>query len=126
MNPPLADLFLARYQDGGRGDGAFDCFGLFAEVCRRRGVAIPAHPTPAELSERDAAITDEAARWIPLAAPEPWCAVVFRIGPWVSHIGVVIEDGLHFVHANKSTGVTMDRLDGARWGRRIAGYYRHA
>lgn len=126
FEPTLSDLFLARYEAGGRGPDAFDCFGLFAEVCRRRGVAVPPQPTPEALCERAAAILEGAAHWLQLDVPEPWCAVVFRIGPWVSHIGVVLADGCQFVHADRRLGISTARLDSPRWARRIAGYYRAA
>lgn len=122
--PNLGDLVFADYARGGRGDGRYDCFGLFAEICRRRGVAVPAHPTPEDLAAREAAILDGAARWVPLERPEPWCAVAFRIGPFVAHMGVVLDDGVHFLHAGRKIGISRDRLDNPRWARRIAGYYR--
>lgn len=123
--PNLSDLFTARYAEGGRGSGVFDCFGLFAEVCRRRGVAVPEHPTPDDLAARQAAILGGAASWIKLEAPEPWCGVAFRIGPFVAHMGVVLADGERFMHADRKIGITIDRLDNPRWAQRIAGYYRH-
>lgn len=125
--PDISDLFFARYEAGGRGEGgAYDCFGLFAEICRRRGVAIPQHPTPADHGERQRLILDEIARhWLPLERPEPWCGVAFRIGPFVAHIGTVLADGWHFLHANEATGITASRLDHPLWAESIAGYYRH-
>lgn len=125
-DPIVADLFLARYERGGRGPATFDCFGLFAEVCRRRGIELPTHPSPDDLRLREAAILDEAAHWVALESPQPWCAVAFRIGPFVSHLGVVLADGLHFMHASRRVGIATDRLDSPLWAKRIAGYYRHA
>src|SRR3990167_3015993 len=76
----ILDLMAARYEDGGRGPDTYDCFGLFAELCRRRGVVIPEHPSPADLPQREADIRTEAAQhWIPLNAPEVGGAVVIRI-----------------------------------------------
>lgn len=113
----------ARYEEGGRGPEAYDCFGLFAELCRRRGLAIPDHPSPADLSRREAEIMSAAsADWIRLDAPEAGCAVVLRIGPWMSHIGMVLAGG-KFIHASKCSGVTVAKLDDVRWAKRIAGFY---
>ena len=121
----ISDLMSARYEEGGRGAGAYDCFGLFAELCRRRGAPIPDHPTPSDISQRDADITACArSDWVQIDAPEDGCAVVIRIGQFIAHIGMVIE-GDKFIHANKSTGVTVARLDDPRWVRRIAGFYRY-
>jgi len=121
----IDDLIMARYEEGARGPEAYDCFGLFAELCRRRGMPIPDHPSPADLRLREAKIMEVAINeWEPLRQPEVGCAVVIRIGPWVSHIGMVIE-GNKFIHANKSTGITVASLDDVLWVRRIAGFYRY-
>lgn len=122
----ILDLMAARYQEGGRGPDVYDCFGLFAELCRRRGLSIPDHPSPSDLRQRQSDIQTEAsAQWHALDIPEVGCAVVIRIGPWMSHIGMVIEGG-KFIHANKSTGVTVTSLDDVQWVKRIAGFYRYA
>jgi len=121
----LNDLMAARYQAGARGPEAYDCFGLFAELCRRRGTPIPNHPTPDDLAQREADIhAAAAAEWQPLATPEVGCAVVLRIGPWMSHIGMVLEGG-RFVHTSSRRGVTVQRLDAPEWAERIAGFYRY-
>jgi cell wall-associated NlpC family hydrolase len=124
IEPNLGDLVFSDYAAGGRGAGEYDCFGLFAEICRRRGVTVPSHPTPDDLGLREAAILDGAAQWVPLVKPEPWCGVAFRIGPFVAHMGVVLEDCEQFIHADRKIGITIDRLDSPRWARRIAGFYR--
>lgn len=118
------DLLMARYEAGGRGPN-YDCFGLFRELCRRRGQNIPDHPSPVATSERETIINRiAAAEWIKLDKPEPGCAVLLRIGPWVSHIGMVMENGL-FVHSNSKTGITVAHLDDVRWRSRLAGFYRY-
>jgi cell wall-associated NlpC family hydrolase len=121
----ISDLLMAQYQEGGRGPDAFDCFGLFAELCRRRGLYIPNQPSPESLSAREAEIYDVAENeWIRLQHPEEGCAVLLRIGGWVSHIGMVLEGG-RFIHASKHTGITVARLDDVQWIERNAGFYRH-
>jgi hypothetical protein len=87
---------------------------------------VPEHPTPDDLGERQSAIAAGAqAAWIEIVKPEPWCGVALRIGPFVAHMGVVMEDAQHFLHASEKTGITRERLDDPRWARRIAGFYRH-
>lgn len=122
----IDDLMSARYEEGGRGSDTFDCFGLFAELCRRRGLAIPDHPTPADLHQRQSDIMiAAAAEWNRLEAPEIGCAVVLRIGPWMSHIGMVLAEN-KFIHASKHSGITVVHLDDVQWVERIAGFYRYA
>lgn len=125
MQIRIDDLMSARYEEGGRGPDAYDCFGLFAELCRRRGLSIPEHPTARDLAQRQSDIQlAAAAAWMELDQPVPGCAVVLRIGPWMSHIGMVLEGG-RFMHASKRTGVTVARLDDLQWADRIAGFYRY-
>jgi len=122
----IDDLFFARYAEGGRGPDAYDCFGLFAEVQRRLGRPVPDYPTPAGWDMREAMILAGAAQaWLPLPEPEPWCAVTFRLGGYVCHLGVVLADGWHFLHAEVNVGVGTNRLDDLAWSERIAGFYRH-
>lgn len=120
----ISDLIMARYREGGRGPDTYDCFGLFAELCRRRGQPIPEMPSPEDLPDRQLAIMKETQKhWIKLENPEPGCAVLFRIGAWISHLGMVLDGG-RFIHANKINGITVTRLDNVLWAQRIAGFYR--
>ena len=120
----ISDLLLARYEEGGRGPDSYDCFGLFAELCRRRGLEIPEHPSPDDTQQRETEILREAAaHWQRLAAPEQGCAVLIRIGPYVSHLGMMLANR-KFIHANRKTGITISGLDDVLWLRRIAGFYR--
>jgi hypothetical protein len=125
MTPNLNDLFFARYQEGGREAGVYDCLGLLAEVYRRQGITLPAYLTPETLKDRQALFMVGVEAWEKLEHPEPWCGVALRIGKYVAHVGVVLEDCIHFIHTNKKTGVTRTRLDDPRWAQRIAGFYRH-
>lgn len=123
-----ADLIGKPYAHGGRGPEAYDCFGLFAELCRRRGLALPPEPNPPTREGEAAAIQAAIARdrWRRLDAPEPGCAVVFRIvPPYVTHIGMVLDDRMRFVHVRQGTDVTIERLSGPLWASRIAGFYAH-
>lgn len=123
----FADLIGKAYTDGGRGPDAFDCFGLFAELCRRRGLALPPEPNPLALEDKARAIQAAIGRgdWLRMDAPEPGCAVVFRvIPPFVTHIGMVLDGG-RFIHIRKGANVAIERLADLRWAQRIAGYYHH-
>lgn len=123
----IDDLIGKAYVDGGRGPEAFDCFGLFAELCRRRGLALPPEPNPLTREDKAAAIQAAIARgeWRRIEAPEPGCAVVFRVvPPFVTHIGMVLEGG-RFIHVRRGANVAIERLNDFRWVQRIAGYYAH-
>lgn len=126
----INDLFLSPFKPGGRDASGYDCFGLFQELCRRRGTPVPEQGEVAytELgADREAEIVGLAPvfGWVPIDAPEPGCGVAFRIAGWVSHMGMVLDDGVSFIHTNEKTGVIKSRLDDPMWVKRIAGFYRH-
>ncbi len=121
----INDLLSARYELGGRGPNSYDCLGLFMELCKRRGVDIKAD-SPKKEADRQTAIFEESERnWLKLDQPESGCAVAIRIGPWVSHLGMVMDDVNYFIHADEGTGVSVERLDTMRWSKRIAGFYKY-
>lgn len=122
-----ADLIGKPFADGGRGPLAYDCFGLLSELCRRRGLALPPEPNPLGVPDKSAAIAAaiERGEWRRLDAPEPYCAVAFRIvPPFVTHIGMVLDGG-RFIHVRRGANVAIERLDSIVWRSRIAGYYSH-
>ncbi len=126
----ISDLFKAPFVEGGRDAKGFDCFGLFQELCRRRGSPVPEQLSPSfppQGEEREAEMLARASQceWHPIDSPEPGCAVAIRVGPWVSHVGMVLDDGVSFIHTNAKTGVIVTPLDHPVWSKRIAGFYRH-
>jgi cell wall-associated NlpC family hydrolase len=126
----INDLFLSPFVAGGRDANGYDCFGLFQELCRRRGIAVPEQVQPSfppEGAGRDAEIMGQAVvcGWHPVDKPFAGCAVALRVGGWVSHMGMVLDDAQTFIHTNEKTGVTVSRLDDPKWAKRIAGFYFH-
>ncbi len=123
----IDDLFSAKFADGGRGPKEYDCFGMFEELCRRRGIVLPPEENPIGEAEKGAAIAAaiERGEWVKLDKPEPGCGVAFCVAPpFVTHIGMVLEDG-KFIHIRKGAGVAVERLDHPLWRGCIAGFYRH-
>ena len=120
------DLLGCEFEHGGRGPERFDCWGLCLEVCRRAGLAVPAFSSP---PDRLPAIHREILRrsWLfeRIERPEPFCLVTFAIRPpYVTHVGVVMEDRTTFLHILKQSRVTRERLDHILWKKKIAGFYR--
>jgi len=126
MTLNLIDLFSATYQDGGRGPRSFDCFGLFIEIQRRRGIDLSDLPSPGDRAARAELFYDRVQEWKRLDSPKPYCGVAFRVGRYVSHIGVVLEDCQRFMHVDEGIGVAVERLDAPRWEKRVAGFYEYA
>lgn len=126
----IDDLFQAPFVEGGRDAKGYDCFGLFQELCRRRNAPVPEQLTPSFPPEGEGRAAEMLTRaeqcgWKPITTPVPGCAVAIRFGPWVSHLGMVLDDGMSFIHTNEKAGVTVTKLDDPRWKQRIAGFYQH-
>jgi cell wall-associated NlpC family hydrolase len=124
----IDDLIGKPYVANGRGPEGYDCFGLFAELCHRRGVFIAVVDSPETVEDRSSTIQAAIARgeWKRLAEPQPGCAILMRIvGPFVSHIGMVLDCNTRFIHAREGANVAIERLDSILWRSRIAGFYAH-
>lgn len=120
----FSDLIGKPFAFGARGPDAYDCYGLALEVKRRLGQLPPdfEHPeTPEEIHRVILAATD---RFAALAAPAPFSFVAFTIRyPFTSHVGIVLEDHVRFIHVLEKARVCIERLDSPVWKRRITGYY---
>lgn len=123
------DLLGKEFAYGGRGPEAYDCWGLCEEIYRRLGRPCPSYFTPADRDRKSVAaaieycaIMDNFRR---LSAPEPFCFVTFTVRrPYVSHVGIVMEDCRTFLHIMAKSRVTRERLDSIVWRDRVRGYYR--
>lgn len=144
ITPQLADLFLARFVSGGRGergrDGAllFDCWGLVMAAHARFNAELPDfHVDAADTAGKSAAYHAEkrSGRWVRLARPETPCLVVLstctNAPEACNHFGTYIGGG-SFLHAFRpcsaadGSGVRLDRVDEHPWPARIQGFWRWA
>jgi cell wall-associated NlpC family hydrolase len=100
------------YRNGAKGPDAFDCSGYVYYVYGRFGVAVPVSTeglskVGREVSREDVTRGDLA---------------VFRI-KGDHHVGIMIN-GLEFIHASKSKGVTIDSIDAPYWKRGFSRFQR--
>lgn len=119
------DLIGKPFLWGGRGPDAYDCWGLCAEIYRRLNKDMPDINSPPNsgAGATDRLVQIEKARFIKIGAPEPFCLVIFKITPpFVSHIGVVLNDAGHFIHIHRRHNVCVKRMDNW-WRQRVAGFY---
>jgi len=124
----IADLIGKPFLDGGRGPKEYDCFGLLEEVYRRRGIMLPTEENPLSLSDKAVAIgaAVERGEWEKVLEPVPYCAVAFRvIPPYITHVGIVLEDCQRFLHTRQGVNVAIEKLNSIAWRSRIAGFYIH-
>jgi len=70
------------------------------------------------------AISLEKCKWIKLEQPENFCVVVLNICGFPVHLGLVLNNG-YMIHSLKGHNSVVEKFDGAKWKRRINGFYRH-
>lgn len=125
ISPFVGLPFAARGRTRMQG---LDCWGLVVEVYRDRlAIALPIWDEYDDVRDReelDRVVRGALPRFDRVEIPSAGDVVLFRIGGRLCHVGV-IADPPWFLHALEEThGSVVDRLDSARWVRRIEGYYR--
>lgn len=124
-----ADLLGKEFQYGGRGPDTYDCWGLCMEIYKRLGRALPDGISTREYMDINYQINSKIRNpqseiFREIATPQPYCLITFMIRPpYVSHVGVVLEDGMRFIHIMHKCSVVVERLDTLSWQRRIKGFY---
>jgi cell wall-associated NlpC family hydrolase len=119
----FSDLLGKKFAYGARGPEAYDCYGLCMEIYRRLGKKLPDFGSAVMPSLIDRMVSDRRPLFQELLVPEPWCLVLFKVRPpYVSHIGVVLDDKTRFIHIMRNISVAIERLDAPEWKRRIAGF----
>ena len=102
------DLVGKAYKNGGRGNDAYDCWGLVMEIYRRHGITLNDYPISFDNS------TEENISGIVNIEK------ISSFDGWASHVGVCINE-YEFIHSAVGKGVTIDRIK--RWDPFIVGYY---
>ncbi len=120
----IQDLIGIPYEKHGRTTKGLDCYGLVHLVYGRLGKELPNFPEDyTELLNIHNAIEENKSKFIELEKPEPYCIVTFSIyPPYVTHIGVVLDDCKRFIHIMEKRNVTIEKLD--KWQKRIRGFYK--
>jgi len=126
------DLIGKPFLDNGKGPDGYDCYGLCQEVYKRLGIVLPEfdytfsnHASSETAEAIDFKIEENKNRFEVIEKPEPYCIVTFCIvPPFISHIGIVLDDCIKFIHVSRMNAVVIDRLNSIRWKGRIRGYYK--
>lgn len=107
----------------------FDCYNLCRAIYREMGVELPeyAYSDNPENTLIHQHINDGKKLFAKIEKPEPFCFVLFFLKPsYATHLGIVLDDCLRFVHIMAKRSVAVERLDNIFWSRRIEGFYRYA
>jgi cell wall-associated NlpC family hydrolase len=123
------DLIGKPFETGARGPNKFDCYGLCIEVYKRLGKEVEDYGfLDTEKAKEISNLFDEKREnFVKIDKPQPFCLVALMIvRPYVSHVGVVLEDCRRFIHISYRRNVCIEYLDSDRWKNRIDGYWRYA
>ena len=125
----MDDLIGLPFADKGRGNPGYDCFGLVAEIYRRRGKTLPDygidHRDPLEIQYTIKKEIDTG-KWIKLKSPEKFCIILMQQHPFfVQHVAMYIGAG-KFIHSSLHKGVTVDRLNDPFYKNTVRGFYKYA
>jgi cell wall-associated NlpC family hydrolase len=123
----LNDLIGKPFEYGARGPDKYDCYGLCMEVYRRIGKELLDYGSDEDFRIIQDKVNGNKKDFIRLEKPEPFCFVTFMIlKPYVSHIGIVLEDCLSFIHVVRfKRFVCIEPLDSPRWRSRIDGFWHY-
>lgn len=123
------DLIGVPFMWGGRDPAVgLDCWGLFMEVQRRFGFAVP----DVDIYCADVLTIHRTAQrhirdyWTRVPAPGPGVGVVMATdhehANVMQHFGVCL-DGRNVLHSQQNTGAVLDRLDVLRGALCVKGFY---
>ncbi len=114
---PLCRGFVSR-------KNYLDCYGLAIEVYKINNKILPEKTSLTDDEMICAAITDGTRDYVEITRPEPLCIVSLKVqAPFVTHIGVVLEDTEWFIHILEQYSVSIERL--RRRQLLIDGYWRY-
>jgi hypothetical protein len=106
-------------------DGLYlDCYGLAIEVYKINDIILPAKTSLTNDEMICAALIEGSCDYQELPGPEPLSIVSLKVmAPFVTHIGVVLEDTEWFIHILEQHKVSIERL--RRKQKMIDGYWRY-
>src|SRR5574343_645597 len=114
------------YKLGGRDRSGIDCWGLVRLIHKEQmGIDLPAFADVISLEDQAETISREKEGWNPVVIEQTGDVVLFNILGNATHVGIVTRPGF-FIHAFENQDVRVERLDNAKWKKRIAGIYRYS
>src|SRR5574337_745138 len=124
-----SDLLGKQFAYGGRVPAVYDCWGLCMEIYKRLGRQLPDGISTREYIDINQQINSkirnpQSENFREISAPLPYCLVTIMIRPpYITHVGVVLDDRIRFIHIMHKCSVAVERLDNPSWSRRIKGFY---
>ncbi|MCW5698290.1 MAG: C40 family peptidase [Rhodospirillales bacterium] len=127
-----ADYVGLPFKAGGRDRCGLDCWGLLVTVLREQfGNVIPAYDGISfeEGCDRAALATfmeTHKTDWIdvPTGQEQPGDGILLRMMGHPIHVAVVVANGW-MLHIEEGIDACLERYDGAKWRKRVMGFYRY-
>lgn len=117
------------WREHGRSREGVDCYGLLRLIYEEQlSIRLPAYTMYQSVEcRREIALLIEglSTNWYQVDQPKPFDAVLFRIGLYPSHLGVVVKQPL-FIHQPEKGESVIARWTSPEWTNRVAGFYRLA
>ena len=105
-----------------------DCLGLVELIYKEKlNIHLPFNEhleTENNLNVVSNAIKKEKIKWIKLDKAENFCVVLLNIYGLPVHLGLVLNNN-YMIHSLKGHNSVIEKYNGAKWKKRINGFYRH-
>jgi len=132
LNEFIAKALLIKFKDKGRDYSGGDCWSIaYLAYKDILGIALPsfadeyinAGDTKASRRVIRDIILAQRHHWIAIEHPQALDIVLFRFGDVETHLGLMI-DKRRFIHCERKINTVIERIDSAKWKKRIEGIYR--
>jgi cell wall-associated NlpC family hydrolase len=123
---------LVKFKDKGRDYSGWDCWGPSLRAYKDiLGIELPsfvddyvnAGDTKASRRVIHDIILSQKHNWIPADKPQALDVVIFRFGDTETHLGLMVDKN-RFIHCEKKINTVIERIDSAKWKKRVEGIYR--
>ena len=126
MIPIWAKRYIGiPYKAKGTTIDALDCLGLIEVIYREIfNVILPKynHVDTDDMQLAKDVLESNKPGWVKLDKPKENCVVLFRIADYPIHMGIVLDNN-YMLHTLKGHNSAIERFTGAKWNKRIEGYY---
>ncbi len=120
-----SDLIGKPFAYHGRGPDSYDCLGLVMEVFKRNDIPIGALTSLEDPAAIASKLDNYADHLQELPGPRKLSVVMFSIVyPYVSHMGVMLDDYGRFIHAIQDCSVSIENINSPLWKRKVKGFYK--
>lgn len=132
LNDFINKILYVKFEAKGRTYSGIDCYGLpylaYRDVL---GIELPGYideyvdagDTKASRRVINDLIIQQKQNWDLVNKPQAMDVVVFRFSDTETHVGLMIDKN-KFIHCEKKINTVVERLNSAKWEKRVEGIYR--